>query len=81
VTLEGTLTTLAPGYLVIEAAERIAGDWARASLAPASLEELARKELGGLALLLRPRHSPATPRCSSSSAISACSAPPCSSCG
>jgi ubiquinone biosynthesis protein len=53
VTLEGTLTTLSPGYLVIEAAERIAAEWARASLAPGSLEELARRELGSLALLLR----------------------------
>jgi ubiquinone biosynthesis protein len=53
VTLEGTLTTLSPGYLVIEAAERVAAEWARASLAPASLEELARRELGSLALLLR----------------------------
>jgi ubiquinone biosynthesis protein len=53
VTLEGTLTTLSPGYLVIEAAERLAAEWARASLAPASLEELARRELGSLALLLR----------------------------
>ena len=41
VTLEGTITTLAPGYLVIQAAE-----------------ELARRELSSLALLLRraPRH-------------------------
>jgi predicted unusual protein kinase regulating ubiquinone biosynthesis (AarF/ABC1/UbiB family) len=53
VTLEGTLTTLSPGYLVIEAAEQIAAEWARASLAPSSLEELARRELGSLALLLR----------------------------
>jgi ubiquinone biosynthesis protein len=53
VTLEGTLTTLSPGYLVIEAAEQIAAEWARASLAPGSLEELARRELGSLALLLR----------------------------
>jgi len=53
VTLEGTLTTLSPGYLVIEAAEQIATEWARARLAPASLEELARKELGSIALLLR----------------------------
>jgi ubiquinone biosynthesis protein len=53
VTLEGTLTTLSPGYLVIEAAEQIAAEWARARLAPASLEELARKELGSIALLLR----------------------------
>jgi ubiquinone biosynthesis protein len=52
VTLEGTLTTLSPGYLVIEAAEQIAAEWARASLAPSSLEELARRELGSLALLL-----------------------------
>jgi ubiquinone biosynthesis protein len=58
VTLEGTLTTLSPGYLVIEAAERIAGEWARSRLAPSSLEELAKRELGSLALLLRraPRH-------------------------
>jgi ubiquinone biosynthesis protein len=53
VTLEGTLTTLSPGYLVIEAAEQVAAEWARASLAPASLQELARQELGSLALLLR----------------------------
>jgi predicted unusual protein kinase regulating ubiquinone biosynthesis (AarF/ABC1/UbiB family) len=53
VTLEGTLTTLSPGYLVIEAAEQIAAEWARASLAPGSLEELVRRELGSLALLLR----------------------------
>ena len=58
VTLEGTLTTLSPGYLVIEAAEQLAAEWARARLAPTSLEELARKELASLALLLRrtPRH-------------------------
>jgi ubiquinone biosynthesis protein len=53
VTLEGTLTTLSPGYLVIEAAEQMAAEWARASLAPTSLEDLARRELGSLALLLR----------------------------
>jgi ubiquinone biosynthesis protein len=32
VTLEGTLTTLSPGYLVIEAAEQLAAEWALASL-------------------------------------------------
>ena len=53
VTLEGTLTTLSPGYQVIAAAEEIAAEWARASLAPDTLEELARRELGSLALLLR----------------------------
>lgn len=35
VTLEGTLTMLSPGYLVIEAAEQLAAEWAKASLAPA----------------------------------------------
>src|SRR5919201_6477117 len=29
VTLEGTITTLAPGYLVIQAAEELAAEWAR----------------------------------------------------
>src|SRR5439155_1148681 len=29
VTLEGTLTTLSPGYLVIDAAQRVASEWAR----------------------------------------------------
>jgi len=58
VTLEGTLTMLSPGYLVIEAAERLAAEWAKASLAPGSVEELVRRELASLALLLRrtPRH-------------------------
>jgi ubiquinone biosynthesis protein len=52
VTLEGTLTTLCPGYLVIQAAEELAAEWARERLAPASLEELAGNELASLALLL-----------------------------
>src|SRR5207344_852406 len=57
VTLEGTLTMLSPGYLVIEAAEQLAAEWAKASLAPGSVEELVRRELAGLALLRRtPRH-------------------------
>jgi ubiquinone biosynthesis protein len=58
VTLEGTLTTLSPGYLVIEAAQQIAAEWAREQLAPRSLEELARKELTSLVPLVRrlPRH-------------------------
>ena len=53
VTLEGTLTMLSPGYLVIEAAEQLAAEWAKASLAPGSVEELVRRELASLALLLR----------------------------
>jgi ubiquinone biosynthesis protein len=58
VTLEGTVTTLSPGFLVIDRAQQLAAEWARARLAPASLEDLARKELASLALLLRrtPRH-------------------------
>jgi ubiquinone biosynthesis protein len=58
VTLEGTLTTLCPGYLVIAEAQVIASEWMQERLTPASLEELARQELLGLAPLLRrvPRH-------------------------
>ena len=71
VTLEGTLTTLSPGYLVIEAAE-IAAEWARAGL-------------GGLVgllsvMLLGTQGGPSftgDTSLSSSSATSACSAPPC----
>src|ERR687886_10644 len=44
VTLEGTLNVLAPGYLVIDAAQRIAVEWARDQLSAASLEELARND-------------------------------------
>lgn len=53
VTLEGTLTTLSPGYLVIDAAQAIAAEWARDHITPGSLEELARNELIALAPLLR----------------------------
>jgi ubiquinone biosynthesis protein len=52
-TLEGTLTTLSPGYPVIDRAEAIAGEWVRARLAPASLEEFAREELIRMSPLLR----------------------------
>jgi ubiquinone biosynthesis protein len=53
ITLEGTLTTLSPGYPVIDRAEAIAGEWMRARLAPSSLEELAREELIRMGPLLR----------------------------
>jgi ubiquinone biosynthesis protein len=58
ITLEGTLTTLCPGYLVIDAAQGIAKEWARDRLTPASLQDLARQELLSLAPMLRrmPRH-------------------------
>lgn len=59
VTLEGTLTTLCPGYQVIGATEVVAREWARDRLTPGSLEELARTELVSLAPILRrlPRHA------------------------
>jgi len=53
ITLEGTLTTLSPGYPVIDRAEAIAAEWMRARLAPSSLEELAREELIRMGPLLR----------------------------
>jgi ubiquinone biosynthesis protein len=58
VTLEGTLTTLCPGYLVIDAAQAIAKEWARDRLTPDALQDLARQELLSLAPMLRrvPRH-------------------------
>jgi ubiquinone biosynthesis protein len=58
VTLEGTLTTLCPGYLVIDAAQAIAKEWARDRLTADTLQDLARQELLSLAPMLRrvPRH-------------------------
>jgi ubiquinone biosynthesis protein len=53
ITLEGTLTTLSPGYPVIDRAETIATEWVRARLAPSTLEELAREELIRMGPLLR----------------------------
>ena len=53
ITLEGTLTTLSPGYPVIDRAEAIAAEWMRAQLAPSSLEELAREEIIRMGPLLR----------------------------
>ncbi len=58
ITLEGTLRTLSPGYLVIDEAQKLATEWARERLAPSSVRELATKELLSLAPILRrmPRH-------------------------
>jgi ubiquinone biosynthesis protein len=53
VTLDGTLTTLSPGYNTIEAAERVAHEWMRASMAPESFETAARDELMRLVPMLR----------------------------
>jgi ubiquinone biosynthesis protein len=53
ITLEGTLTTLSPGYPVIDRAEAIAAESVKARLVPASLEEFARDELIRMGPLLR----------------------------
>src|SRR5204863_9557833 len=58
VTLEGTLKTLSPGFLIIDAAQEVAGEWMGDQLAPSTLQELAKDEIIKLAPLLRrlPRH-------------------------
>jgi ubiquinone biosynthesis protein len=53
ITLEGTLTTLSPGYPVIARAEAIAAESVKARLVPASLEEFARDELIRMGPVLR----------------------------
>jgi ubiquinone biosynthesis protein len=53
VTLEGTLTTLSPGFQVIEAAERVASEWARDRLSADNFRQLARDEVIRLAPILR----------------------------
>jgi ubiquinone biosynthesis protein len=51
--LDGTLTTLAPGYNTIEAAERVAREWVRSAVTPESFEAAAREELIRLVPMLR----------------------------
>ncbi|HYF45603.1 MAG TPA: AarF/UbiB family protein [Acidimicrobiales bacterium] len=53
VTLEGTLVTLSPGYLVLDAAQDVAREMARERLSPSSLQEMARQELVSLIPLVR----------------------------
>jgi ubiquinone biosynthesis protein len=53
VTLEGTLTSLSPGYLVIDAAQELAAEWARGRMTPSTLDEVFRGELVSLLPLLR----------------------------
>jgi ubiquinone biosynthesis protein len=57
-TLEGTLTTLCPGYPIVQAAEDFAAELVQERLAPATWEETAKQELVGLLAILRraPRH-------------------------
>jgi ubiquinone biosynthesis protein len=53
VTLDGTLTTLAPGYNTIESAERVAQEWMKARMTPETFESAARDELLRLVPMLR----------------------------
>ena len=53
IVLDGTLTTLAPGYQTIDAAERVAKEWISARSTTDSLQEVAREELLRLAPMLR----------------------------
>jgi ubiquinone biosynthesis protein len=53
ITLDGTLTTLAPGYQTIEAAERIAKEWISSRITAESMQDVAREELIRLAPMLR----------------------------
>jgi ubiquinone biosynthesis protein len=58
IVLEGTLTTIAPGYSVIDAAEAIAAQWVRAQITPGSVQQAVRDEILRTVPMLRrlPRH-------------------------
>jgi ubiquinone biosynthesis protein len=58
IVLEGTLTTIAPGYSVIDAAESIAAKWVRSLINPSSMQQAVREELLRTVPMLRrlPRH-------------------------
>jgi ubiquinone biosynthesis protein len=58
IVLEGTLTTIAPGYSVIDAAESIAAKWVRNLINPSSVQQAVRDELLRTVPMLRrlPRH-------------------------
>jgi ubiquinone biosynthesis protein len=58
VVLEGTLTTIAPGYSVIDAAEGIASQWVRSLINPANVQQTVRDEILRTVPMLRrlPRH-------------------------
>jgi ubiquinone biosynthesis protein len=53
ITLDGTLTTLAPGYQTIDSAERIAREWVSSRVTAESIHDIAREELLRLAPMLR----------------------------
>jgi len=58
IVLEGTLTTIAPGYSVIDAAEGIASQWVRSLVNPANVQQAVRDEVLRTVPILRrlPRH-------------------------
>jgi ubiquinone biosynthesis protein len=58
IVLEGTLTTIAPGYSVIDAAESIAAQWVRNLINPSSMQQAVRDEILRTVPMLRrlPRH-------------------------
>jgi len=58
IVLEGTLTTIAPGYSIIDAAESIAAKWVRNLINPSSMQQAVRDELLRTVPMLRrlPRH-------------------------
>ncbi len=58
IVLEGTLTTIAPGYSVIDAAESIAAQWVRSLINPSSVQHAVRDEILRTVPMLRrlPRH-------------------------
>ena len=58
IVLEGTLTTIAPGYSVIDAAEGIAASWVKAMINPGSVQQAVRDEVLRTVPILRrlPRH-------------------------
>ena len=58
IVLEGTLTTIAPSYSVIDAAEAIAAQWVRSQIIPGSVQQAVRDEILRTVPMLRrlPRH-------------------------
>jgi ubiquinone biosynthesis protein len=58
ITLDGTLTTLSPGFATVDEAQKVAQEWMRARVTPETLGDVAKGELIRLAPLLRriPRH-------------------------
>ncbi len=58
IVLEGTLTTIAPDYSVIDSAEAIAGQWVRAQITPGTVQQAVRDEILRTVPMLRrlPRH-------------------------